>query len=292
MPNDEEEQDRLGLLHHYFMLIVGGDLFRAPITQIRQPQRILDMGTGTGIWAVDMADDFPEAEIVGVDLSPIQPSWAPSNCKFFIDDLESDWTFTREEAFDYIHGRVLAGGIADWERLLRQAYSHLKPGGWVEFQEYETKFTSDDGTHEKMPVMLEWAEKLDEASKRFGKRMNIAPELGRKIEEAGFVNVTDNCYKASTPWTNWWNLFLTRPQTPVGSWPKNSHLKEIGRMTRITVVESIEPYTLALFTRVLGYTYEETQEYMSKVRAEFLETRTHTYGRVHYVYAQRPMDEQ
>lgn len=195
MPNDEQEQDRLDTMHHFFKLLTRGPLFFAPITQVHQPERILDIGTGTGQWALEMAEEFPEAEVVGTDLSPIQPTWAPSNCKFFIDDAESEWAFPPREAFDFIHGRVLAGGIGDWKRLLKQAYNHLKPGGWVEFQEYEIKFTSDDGTHVLAPMIIDWGEKMDEVSEKFGKPMNIATDLGGIVQEVGFTNVTDDVYK-------------------------------------------------------------------------------------------------
>jgi len=39
----------------------------------------MDVGTGTGIWAIDMADRFPNAQVKGIDLSPIQPNWVPPN---------------------------------------------------------------------------------------------------------------------------------------------------------------------------------------------------------------------
>lgn len=44
-PNDENEQDRMDLGHHIYLLITGGRLYLAPIIN---PQRVLDLGTGTG----------------------------------------------------------------------------------------------------------------------------------------------------------------------------------------------------------------------------------------------------
>lgn len=67
---------RLDLHHEIMRLAWQNDLFRAPITE---PHRILDIGIGTGIWAIDMADKFPMANVIGTDLSPIQPSWVPPN---------------------------------------------------------------------------------------------------------------------------------------------------------------------------------------------------------------------
>ncbi|KAJ5488755.1 hypothetical protein N7539_003645 [Penicillium diatomitis] len=278
-PNDEEEQARLALMHHLFKMLSGGDLFRAPftrntLTQSPQiPSRILDIGTGTAEWATEMAEDFPTTTILGTDLSPIQPAWAPPNCRFFIDDAESDWTFSPSEAFDYIHVRSLGGGIADWPRLLRQAYTHLKPGGWFEAQEFETFVLSDDGTHARATRVLNWQDQLNHASNKFGKPMNVAPRLSGWLEDAGFVNVADDIYKC-----------------PVGGWAKNRRLKEIGRVGKVTILEVVEPYTLALFTRVLGFSYQDALEYMEKVRAELMSNKFHLYVLFHFVYGQKPLD--
>ena len=62
--------------------MLDGELFRAPISNA--PGRVLDVGTGTGIWAMDFADEYPSAVVIGIDLSPIQPSWVPTNCKFLV----------------------------------------------------------------------------------------------------------------------------------------------------------------------------------------------------------------
>ena len=73
MPNDESELDRLDLTHNMLKISMGMKLFDATFS--KAPKNILDIGTGTGMWAIEMADEYPEAEIVGTDLSPTQPSW-------------------------------------------------------------------------------------------------------------------------------------------------------------------------------------------------------------------------
>jgi ubiquinone/menaquinone biosynthesis C-methylase UbiE len=65
-------RSRMDLHHELLLRLLNGELHTAPL---KNPQRILDVGTGTGIWAIDVADRYPEAEVLGIDLSPIQPSW-------------------------------------------------------------------------------------------------------------------------------------------------------------------------------------------------------------------------
>jgi methylase of polypeptide subunit release factors len=56
----------MDLYHEIMLQLLKGQLHNAPIT--RNPHRILDVGTGTGIWAIDMADKYPSAEVLGIDL--------------------------------------------------------------------------------------------------------------------------------------------------------------------------------------------------------------------------------
>lgn len=44
----------MDIMHHIFLLILDGELHLAPIGP--NPECILDVGTGTGIWAIDMAE--------------------------------------------------------------------------------------------------------------------------------------------------------------------------------------------------------------------------------------------
>jgi methylase of polypeptide subunit release factors len=49
-PNDESEQAREDMKHAMVVNLCGGLLHYAPL---HNPQNIIDIGTGTGIWAID-----------------------------------------------------------------------------------------------------------------------------------------------------------------------------------------------------------------------------------------------
>lgn len=51
IPNDEAEQNREDMLHTMMMEATDGKLFYAPIGDY--PQKIIDLGTGTGLWAIE-----------------------------------------------------------------------------------------------------------------------------------------------------------------------------------------------------------------------------------------------
>ena len=191
IPNDEREQDRLDLDHHIYSMLLGGELYTAPLESA--PKRILDVGTGTGIWAIDMADRFLDGMIVGTDLSAIQPTFVPPNVQFEIDDCEQEWMYS--QPFDFIHMRALAGSIADWPRLYKRAYDNLVPGGWLQVTEFETWCSTDDDSLPKSSTLYQYMEHFSEAAAKFGKVMNVAPEHERLYNEAGFEAVVDSTIK-------------------------------------------------------------------------------------------------
>ncbi|PGH26379.1 hypothetical protein AJ80_01877 [Polytolypa hystricis UAMH7299] len=269
LPNDETEQQRLELHHHIYRLCLSGLIYSAPI---KSPQRVLDLGTGTGTWATEFADEFPSAEITGTDLSPIQPGWTPPNVKFYVDDFEQPWAYSDAQKFDYIHWRALSGSTGDFPKLYAQALENLKPGGWLEVQEYDAWVYSDDDKEMKnAPNTLAWCQTVDKSSIGFGKRLNVAKFQKKWMEEAGFVDVTEKVVKV-----------------PVGTWTKDTKLKEVGRYERLHMNESVEAHSMALYTRFLGYSKEEATTFFDTIKKEFNNRRLHLYTVYRFIVGRKP----
>lgn len=53
--------------HHIYRQALDDRLFLAPL-QKDKIQDVLDVGCGTGLWCIDMADDLPSAQVLGFDL--------------------------------------------------------------------------------------------------------------------------------------------------------------------------------------------------------------------------------
>jgi SAM-dependent methyltransferase len=186
LPNDDIEADRLDLQHHLFLLTLRGALHLSPLR--KDVQRALDIGTGTGIWAVDFADQYPSAEVVGIDISPIQPIYVPPNCQFYIEDVEDRWAFPLNH-FDFVHGRMIAVAIRNWPRVLSQAFDALKPGGWFELQDLCLPLRCDDGSAAPDSPLMRWGPLMVQGAEKLGARLDVLNYMEQLMVDAGFVDV-------------------------------------------------------------------------------------------------------
>ncbi|KAK0641842.1 S-adenosylmethionine-dependent methyltransferase [Cercophora newfieldiana] len=255
-PNDDKQNNALDLHHHMSLLMHDGKLNLAPI---ENPQAVLDVGTGTGIWAMDFADQYPSAEVTGTDLSPIQPQWTPPNCKFELDDASLEWTFA-DNSFDFIHIRYLLGSIEDWPKLYKQAFRCLKPGGWIEHTDSSVNIIDNDNSLPKDNPYPAWNQFFVDAGKKIGKTFNVT-ENDQQIDwarEAGFDNIN-----------------LIKHKIPFGTWPAEKKWKEIGVFNQTASVEGLEGYGLLVGTHILGWELTELQVFFAKVRSAMLNTSYH-----------------
>ncbi|KAK3366151.1 S-adenosyl-L-methionine-dependent methyltransferase [Lasiosphaeria ovina] len=253
-PNDEQENERLDLQHHIWYLTLGGKLGVSPPNEPESsPGRVLDIGTGTGIWAIDFGDEHPNADIIGVDLSPIQPSL------FQIDDVEDEWTYSH--GFDYIHHRAMNACLTDWPAHIKKCYDHLNPGGWLEVQEFGTP-TSDDGTLAGTSLAAS-IEVVGGGAAKFGRGFVDVHSVKDMFAAAGFsaAGVVERRF--------YW------PSNH--AWPRDRRHKELGAWNNNNISNGLEAFMLAVGTRGLGWSADDIAVLAAKARADLKDRKIHAY---------------
>lgn len=230
-------------MKHATVLAVCGEKlhFASLNSDPRDQTRVLDIGTGTGIWCLDMADKYPLCDVLGVDLSPHQPDWVPpvrdnlarrmslhlltvcfKNCRFVVDDYESEWIYP-DNHFDLVHARHTALGVKNWDHVLSSAMTALKPGGWLEFCEFSYLPCCDDGTMTPEHQHLHWTQLVADGLLRLNVQLHSALTLKSRLERAGYRNVTENVLKV-----------------PIGQWPKNEFLRKIGAYMHAVLYDGLQ----------------------------------------------------
>ncbi|KAK8169402.1 S-adenosyl-L-methionine-dependent methyltransferase [Phyllosticta citrichinensis] len=267
-PNDDAQNDQLDIGHHMMRILLDDRLHLAPLQT--DPQRVLDVGCGTGIWSIDFADENPSAEVIGTDLSPIQPAFTPPNVKFEVDDCTQQWMCPLNH-FDLVHIRCLYGSVSDWPALYREAYEHIKPGGWIHQLETSIQFKSDDDSFPPNSALLEWSDLFIGTAEKFGKTMRVTDNMRRWIMDAGFQEVREVRYKV-----------------PVGPWSSDPKHKELGKWNLLYCFYGCEGWAMFLLTNVLGWKPEEVQVLLAKFKAALKDKKTHAYYEMSVVYGKKP----
>ncbi|KAG1756702.1 S-adenosyl-L-methionine-dependent methyltransferase [Suillus paluster] len=145
-----DEEERSELQHKTIQFLFNGKNYVGPVADTLKPRegqercRVLDLGTGGGFWAIDLADEFPSAEVIGVDLAPVQPREVPANCTFELCDLDQWYLPYPSEHFDVIHARFMHTG--NYSRFLHEIARMLRPGGLVILIEPDTEPIADEKT--------------------------------------------------------------------------------------------------------------------------------------------------
>lgn len=246
MPNDENEQDRLAITHQVYLYLFDDKLTTVPLDN---PSRIIDIGTGTGEWAIDMGERYPNADVIGTDISAIQSTAVPPNVFFEIDNAENEWPRT-PDSFDLIHMRNMRGSFKDWNFIYRQSWKHLRPGGWVEiidFDDYKAiteYFPPDSQVHEYLRA-------LGIAFHKAGRPMNVDHLDPETFAKLGLVDVR-----------------LTDHKIPIGTWPDDPKGKSTGKLWLLATLDALEAASLRLLTQELGWQASEVSRICDNIGRE------------------------
>ncbi|KAL8742179.1 MAG: hypothetical protein Q9184_008294, partial [Pyrenodesmia sp. 2 TL-2023] len=237
--------------HSIWLAALDNALHHAPITP--SPKTVLDVGTGSGIWALDFSRQNPSCHVLGIDLSPVKPTSAvPTNCTFRVHNAESPkWGFASRNTFDLIHSRMLVMGMRDWRSFFQNCHHHLKPGGWVEVHEVAFPMHSADPNVPAQTPFLRWGHAVYDGLANGGIDGGAAHKFSRYLEEVGFENVVEE----KIPWA-------------IAPWPEDEKEKKIGQMEADNLNNGMEGMTMGLLTKNLGWTPEEVGEFVKEIRAD------------------------
>lgn len=137
----EAEISRLNFQHYMFRLAFQGD-YSAPL---QSPRDILDVASGTGRLARELARRFPEANVIGFDINQDQLTASlaegtdplPDNCTFLLGNALEPFAFS-PGSFDFTIARACSAFIpvAQWPQVIREMMRVTRRNGWVEIRDF------------------------------------------------------------------------------------------------------------------------------------------------------------
>ncbi|KAJ5604607.1 hypothetical protein N7510_009761, partial [Penicillium lagena] len=244
-PVDEEEAARLEMQQRVFHRIFDHRLIFPPISQ---PRRVLDCGHGSASWAAEVAEQYPDCEVIGIDIAPhMSPDNVPENLWLQVDDLNRTFTFPSKH-FDLVHSRLLATGI---NRARWPSY----PGGWVQMVEIYYNVQSDNGSLTDENALRKWSTQYMR-SLEDRKDLRIGSKLRNLLTEAGLVEVD-----------------LKMIPLPLCGWSNDPRMREIGRSNCENISQMLRDLALYPLTRRLHMT---TATFDSLVAQAQEEARNHS----------------
>ncbi|KAH6657156.1 S-adenosyl-L-methionine-dependent methyltransferase [Truncatella angustata] len=266
IPNDDQEQNREDMKHVMMLEMTDGKLVYAPVGDY--PQKIIDIGTGTGQWAIEAGDKFPSAEVLGIDLSPIQPVWIPPNVKFLIDDCEEDWL--NGDNYDLVHLRFMSPVLKNVPRMCQQAFTNLRPGGWIEFQELHAWPQCDDGTMPPDDPVAAFYKLVVESFAKLGLDIHAPAKLDKSLADAGFTNVQ-----------------CVVKKVPIGSWARDRRLRLIGHYLKLVIQDFLPALANKPFA-ALGLNQVERELWRSAAFKALDDMSAHRYWNFYFWSGQKP----
>ncbi|KAG8408923.1 hypothetical protein J3458_019932 [Metarhizium acridum] len=281
-PIDAEETNRMDMFHQFF-LVARHDALYLPNLPVTRSLRIMDLGTGTGIWANHVAERTnPEPEIMAVDLHKIQAEKIPPGVTAVQFDIEDPCWGPLMKHCDLVHLRMLFGSVHPplWSQIYRNIHNHLLPGsGYLEHVEIDWVPRWDEGDGGEIPVrsaLEEWSTLFFTALERLGRNARIDRAAIRKtIEDAGFTDFKEETIRGY-----------------MGPWMPDKNEQIAAKWLNLCFSRGVEAMSLMPMIKGLGMDMGEVSRLCERAVKETLQLRFHTYFNVHIWSARRPSIDQ
>ncbi|KIW43922.1 hypothetical protein, variant [Exophiala oligosperma] len=270
-PHDEVSEENEITMHEMCLLIFEDKYFLSPVDESNL-RAVADIGTGRGYWAEGVADRFPDAQVVGMDLTPHARNILP-NCSFMLADATEDWVLDDPSMkFDLVHIRSLFGGVRDWAALYKNCFDNMRSGGWIEQLEIEIDAQTQDAStppDSHIKALCEYTR--SHLSVAAGRDFDISFSMKQMIEDAGFVDVQEK-----------------RINIPLGPWSSDSRMKDIGRFYERFYKTGLQGWLLQVCTRQLNWSVDQVNAACVSAFKEINQRQQHWYYPLVIVIGRKP----
>lgn len=306
LPSDDTEWHRLNKQHLAHIIGLGG-LYPCP-EQVEahlapaegEPKRILDVGCGTGSWAIEMAERFPHTLVTGVDLAPtpVDTAGFPSNLQIEIDDINFGLAHFHGQ-FDLVHMRCVMGGINDIDKALLDLQLCLKPGGimividgWLAFMsdvntiarlrrlegdEADATATSEDGS---------WLNRIYWEASQGNKLSGASLDRAQNVLSTGLWD-QPHCDPASIVSGSYF--------IPIGPWARGNNISQTQQLQYggLLMRQSLMSIHRAFHSILLRYglTQDVLNTWSQETENELNTSRCKSWVRFHFNFARRRHDD-
>ncbi|KAG8904698.1 hypothetical protein FRC01_008636, partial [Tulasnella sp. 417] len=281
------EHDRLDLQHEMLKKLRGG-LFYPPqvVRKALAPREssrpsVLDVGSGSGTWVIEMGKQFPHVEVVGLDLAPLNlSSEPPSNCRFECDDVNLGLLHYKG-CFDVVHASCVTLGITNCRKFMDEVVEILRPGGV--FLTLAGNMQIYDENHNALPLInegepgftytLRFTHAIFDAMMARGPGIDAYPKLYSWLEDQGNV---------------WEDIGIKTVDVPIGPWEddmstKDRQISEFMRQDFLRMIQSVRPLLLSY-----GWFNETVDRWSAGAYEEIKTLKNKYYIRWFFTWAIKP----
>ncbi len=166
-------------------------------------KRVLDLACGPGGWVHEVADTFPQMEVVGVDLSERMIGYARAhahvrklaNVSFRNMDVTRPLDFP-DSSFDLVNARCIFAFMSPqhWPSLLKECKRVLRPGGTIRLTEGEWGVGTTPAYETYLAFFFEAMQRAGRSFSATGRHVGITPVLARMLREAGFSHIQQKAH--------------------------------------------------------------------------------------------------
>ncbi|KAG8875872.1 hypothetical protein FRB97_004667 [Tulasnella sp. 331] len=288
LPADDREHSRLDLQHNIVKFHLRR-LYPYPRwvewllrSGQAQPPAVLDIGTGSGRWAVDMALQFPHAEVLGIDLVPpvlLNVDTIPHNCRFEVDDANLSMAH-HKNCFDVVHARSIDQGIHNYNGFIYEVAQTIRPHGILMLCLGSPQFYTED----RVPLPV-----TEPGQEGFTWLQALLYRAYKALHHRGNYGIDAPLY-----WERWLlanpnyeNVQVFDYYIPIGAWKQGLDENDtwVADAMKINIMHVFEAFRPLLLTD--GFSTEDIDTMVKGATEELRDQTIHVMSRWMYVTAIR-----